>query len=116
MSPNAPDHFSKLYEASPFDPSDPRDRRSEEARKLLVVAALSALGKIDTPDGEALQDVAGGLLVGLVCVMSSLINDTDENHASLRAGLLELVPWSVDMMRSMQDLPPLSTDRSRANG
>jgi hypothetical protein len=105
----------KLYGASPFDPADPRDRRSEEARKLLVTAAIDALDKIDAPDGEALQDVAGGLLVGLVCVMSSMIEGTDENHASLRAGLLELVPWSIDMMRSIQDLPPLATDRSRGS-
>jgi len=104
-----PDMFA-LYGATPFDENDPLDRMAEQARQTMLTAALSSLAHIDARNGEQLQSVAGGLLVGLVCVVGSMAETTDENHAAMRAGLLQLVPWAIDMMRSMEGLGPLPTD------
>lgn len=100
--------FEKKYNASPFDPNDPRDAKTEFARTTLLAAFATVLEECEVETGEDLQDIAGGLLVGLVGVLFCYSVSTDENHASLRAGLLQLLPWAVDMVRSIDNLPPLS--------
>ena len=99
--------FRRKHDASPFDGSDPRDARSEIARKILVRAFNDALETCDAKTSEDFHDIAGGLLVGLVCITAAHMENTDENHAALRAGLIQLIPWAVDLVRSMSDLPPL---------
>lgn len=105
---HARQRFKLKYGATPFDPKDPRDARSERARKVLVGAALASMKKLDARTGEDMQDIAGGLLVGLVGVMFSFMESTDANHAALRASLIQLMPWAVDLVRDMEGLPPLS--------
>jgi hypothetical protein len=99
--------FAQKWNASPFDETDPRDRRSESARKILIKAALASMNNLDVKGGEDMQDIAGGFLVGLVNIMASMMEPTDENHSSLCAGLLQLVPWAIDVSRSLDGLPPL---------
>ena len=104
--------FAAKYGASPFDPDDPLDDMAEKARKLLVRSFRKNLRDLDATTGEEVQAIAGGMLVGLVGVMAAHLEPTDENHAALRAGLIQLVPWAVDMVRSIDGRPPLADDRS----
>jgi hypothetical protein len=97
--------IAEKYNVGPFDPSDPRDARSEKARQVLIKAFLGCEDMIYT--GDDLQDVLSGLMLGVVSIMGAQIASTDESHAALRASLLEMIPYSVDLFRSMSDLPPL---------
>lgn len=100
--------FAEKYNASPFDPNDPRDVRSEKARRVLVRAFIDSGLHTDASTGEDVQDIAAGLLVGLAGVVMAHSDQSDDNHASIRAGLIQIVPWAVDMVRAVDDLPPLS--------
>ncbi|MEL7090224.1 MAG: hypothetical protein AAFN94_00680 [Pseudomonadota bacterium] len=100
--------FQRKYNATPFDPTNPTDRIAERSRKLLVKAFAEAGRKIKPGEADDLQAMLAGFLVGQICIIAAHMESSDENHASLRAGIIELVPWAVDMMRSIDDLPPLS--------
>lgn len=99
--------FKIRYNASPFDPNDARDARSERARVILVSAFDRALEEMDAQTGEELQDIAGGLLVGSVGVMQALVTNDDATHRAMRDGMIELIPWAMDLIRDMQGLAPL---------
>ena len=99
--------FAERYNATPFDPNNRGDALSERARVVLVDAFLEALSEVDAKNGEDMQSIASGLLVGLICVMMAQMKTSDESHAALRAGLIELIPWAVDLVRTIDDLPPL---------
>ena len=91
--------FEEKYGAPPFDPNDPRDARIE---------AFNTAGRnTEAKTAEDTQDIMGGMLAGLACAMSQQMDTSDMNHAVLRAGLLDLIPWAVDLMRSIDGLPPL---------
>lgn len=100
--------FAEKYSATPFDANNPRDCRSEKARVILTKAYMEVMDTVPVDTGDDLQDVAGGFLVGLVGILAAQMAKTDANHAALRAGIIQLVPWAVDMVRSMDDLPPIS--------
>lgn len=103
--------MGQKYGAGLFDPDDPSCARAERARKILCLAFAEAASEIDTPDGEAVRDIAGGLLVGLVGILAAHSHGSDEDYAAIRAGLLQLTPWAVDMVRSINGLPTLVDDR-----
>ena len=100
--------FERKYDASPFDPTNPRDARSEAARQIIINSFLAAMDEIKTRTPEDVQDIAGGLFVGLVCIMASHIERTDKNDAHLRAGLMQMIPWAIDLMRDMEGKPLLA--------
>ncbi len=100
--------FEERYNVPPFDPNDPRDVMSDTARRIMIRAFQEAMHTVDAQSGEDLQDIMGGLLLGLVCVMSAHMETTDQSHAAIRSSLIRLAPWAVDMMRSFDDLPPLA--------
>ncbi len=100
--------FQRRYDASPFDPTDKRDVNSEAARKIMLTSFIAAMETTRAESGEDLQDIAGGLLVGLVQIMMGLGPVDDVTHGHIRAGLLELIPWAVDMSRQQHGLPPLA--------
>lgn len=102
------DRFAEKYDATPFDPDDPFDALGEAARKIVATAFLESLEKVETRNGDELQAVAGGLLIGLIGCLRACAPPSDETDASIRAGLIELTPWAMDMARSVDDLPPLS--------
>lgn len=103
----AGDAFQRKYSATPFDENSRFDRVADQSRAVLLAAFTRQLRKINAQSGDDVQAVAGGLLVGLVQIMMSHSEQTDANHAHIRAGLLELVPWAVDISRQQYDLPPL---------
>ncbi len=100
--------FREKYDASPFDPADPRDAKSEAARVILIGAFKDALHTVDAQSGEDVQDIMCGLLLGLVCIVSAHVENNDQSHAAIRSSLIQLAPWAVDMMRSIDGLPPLA--------
>jgi hypothetical protein len=104
--------MGKKWGALPFDTSDPADIKADAARRMILESAIHALEEFSPENGHELQAVAGGLLVGLLEVMMSMMPSTDANHASLQAGLLQLLPWAVDQSRSISGLPPLNSDRT----
>lgn len=97
--------LAEKYDVEPFDINDPREARSEKARKAVIDAFLNCDEMIYT--GDDLQDVMCGLLFGVVCIMGSQLQPTDESHAALRASVLQMTPYSVDLYRSMLGLDPL---------
>lgn len=100
--------FQTKYNATPFDSGDPRDVLSERARKIVVGAFIDALDTVDAKTGQDSQDILAGLLVGVVGIMIGSFESTDQNHAAIRASFLQVIPWAVDVVRSMENLPPLS--------
>lgn len=103
----ANDLFQRRYKATPFNAADRFDRIADKSRATLIEAFQKQLRRIDAKDGEDVQAVAAGLLVGLVQIIMAHGDQTDMNHAHIRAGMLELVPWAIDLARQQYDLPPL---------
>lgn len=97
--------FQQKWDASPFDENSDYDRIAETARKAVIATWLNLGHEGLANDGEGVSAIAGGLLLGHVCILASFISD--EDHDKLRAGLLQTIPWAVDMMRDMSGLPPL---------
>jgi hypothetical protein len=108
MTPAALEAFRRKYDAQAFDSSDSKDALAEEARRLMIRTASDAELHLKAPDGEHLQYMTGGLLLGLICFAAANMKQTDEAHASLRAGLIQMMPWAIDMMRSIDGRPPLA--------
>lgn len=93
---------------TPFNPDDPFDATAEKARRVLISAFLEELPCVT--DAEQYQAVAAGMLVGLLGVLASMAERTDANDAALRSGMIQLIPWAIDMVRSVEgrtSLPPI---------
>lgn len=104
--------FERLYAAKPFDPDDRQDQIGEAARKLLLGAALPVTAMIRS--GADMPYLLGGLMVGIAQVLNATASSAagmtpDEIDASIRASMIEIAPWAVDMARSVEDKPPLAT-------
>ena len=100
--------MERLYGAKPFDPNDRQQQIAEAARTLLLECALPVIQRIE--GGEDMPYLLGGLLVGIVQVAEATAGppmSRDEIDASIRASLIQLAPWAVDMARSVTDLEPL---------
>lgn len=95
------------YDALPFDPDDSRDVLAETGRRMLIETAIAAVETKTAPDGEHLQYLLGGLMVGIVQIAVAHIESDDDGWASVRAAMLQMTPWAVDQARSIVDLPPL---------
>ena len=94
--------------ATPFDPTDPNDAVGESARKAVLDAFANVKADVDGAD-RAGEYLLGGMLVGVVQVMqASLDADGEQFDAQIRASLMQIAPWAVDMARSAQDRPPLA--------
>lgn len=57
----------------------------------------------------------GGLLVGIVQVLQATASSADgmtadEIDAAIRASIVQIAPWAVDMARSAEGKEPLATD------
>ena len=102
---NAQEVFRRRYNAEPFEITNRHDALAEKSRQIITGAMLEALEDIDARNGEDINAVVAGLLVGLVGGASCFMPSSE--HASLRAALIQLIPWAVDLNRSMTDLPPL---------
>lgn len=99
-------HFQRRYPAAtPFDPRDPADQLGEAARRHLLDSAAPLLASATSHDD--IGSVLGGLLVGVAQIMQACLDDGDEADAAIRASILQLVPWAVDMARSAQGKGPL---------
>ena len=96
------------YDALHFDPTDSRDMLAETGRQMLIGAALEALETGTAPDGEHLEYLLGGLMVGFAQIAVAHIEADDDGYASVRAAMLQMAPWAVDQARSIVDLPPLT--------
>lgn len=102
--------FRRKYGATAFDEDSRLDMMAERARQYVIGAFLAA-GKDEHPQtGEESQYMAGGMLIGVACIMAATLPQTDEAHAAIRASIIQIAPWAVDMMRQIGDdpLPPLS--------
>lgn len=86
--------------ATPFDPRDPADQLGEAARRHLLDSAAPLLKAARS--NEDIAAVLGGLLVGIAQIMQACLVDGDEADAAIRATILQLAPWAVDMARSAQ--------------
>lgn len=102
--------FQRLYDAEPFDPTDRHDMMAETARRMLIDTFRASLQDLDAQSGEDVQAILAGLMVGIACVTACQMPISDQSHAAIRSGVIEMVPFSVDMMRDIINLPPLPTD------
>lgn len=100
--------FQRLYGATPFDPNDRQDQIGEAARKhMLKVANETGLIFREFTD----QDMAyliGGMIVGVVQILQSTGPRSDATDAAIRASILQITPWAVDMSRSTEGKEPLA--------
>lgn len=103
--------FRRKYNARAFDDDDPCDAIAEAHRRLVVRTFLDGMEAMHPADGEQMQYAIGGMLIGIVNVAGSMIESTDKAHADLRAGLIQMMPWAVDMHRSMEQKDPLPEAR-----
>ena len=102
---NAKDMAEK-WGSTLFDSDSRFDVLAEHARQNVVRAFLASMTDDNSPrTGEEMQAVFTGLLMGLVGIMGTHVRP--ENHGQMRAGMVKMIPWAVDMMRALQDLPPL---------
>lgn len=99
--------FERIYKASPFNPDDRQDQLGEAARKAVINAALTTQITTEVRDGQDMPYLLGGLLIGLVQIIQSTAVPSDETDAAIRASIMQLAPWAVDMARSTQRKDPL---------
>lgn len=99
--------FQQLYGATPFDPNSQGDQIGESARRLLLDAALPVT--LMVTKSEDLPFMLGGLLVGIVQILQAAAISGDEVDAAIRASIIEIAPWAVDMARSSQGKEPLGS-------
>lgn len=107
--------FERLYGATRFDPDDRQDQIGEAARKAVIDSAISTGCTFGVIDGEDMPSLLGGLMVGIVQVAQSVASSgrgmtADEIDAAIRASIIQIAPWSVDMARSAQGREPLGHD------
>lgn len=102
--------FQRLYDAKPFDPDDYQDQLGEAARRLLLDSALPVTSLVRT--GDDMPYLLGGLLVGIVQILQATAGGAgmsrDEIDAAIRASLMQIAPWAVDMARSAGGKEPLA--------
>jgi hypothetical protein len=103
------DTFQRLYGATAFDPNDRQDQLGEAARLLILDAALPVLARVQS--GKDMPHLLGGLLVGIVQITQAVARPggmtADEIDASIRASIIQIAPWAVDMARSAEGKEPL---------
>ena len=105
--------FERIYKATPFDPSDRQDQIGEAARKAVIQSALQTNLTMGVRDGQDMPYLLGGLLVGLVQVVQATAGRSDETDAAIRASIMQIAPWAVDMARSTEGRDALPTDGGR---
>ena len=103
--------FQRLYGATSFNPDDRQDQLGEAARRMLLDTALPVTSLVQ--DGKDMPYLLGGLLVGIVQVLQATASSAngmsrDEIDAAIRASLIQIAPWAVDMARSAEGKEPLS--------
>jgi hypothetical protein len=99
--------FQRLYGAEPFDPNDRQQQLAESARKLLLATAIDTTKLVQ--GGQDMPYLLGGLLVGIVQVLQATANpQDDETDAAIRASIMQIAPWAVDMARSCEGKEPLA--------
>lgn len=99
--------FQRRYPtATPYDPADSADQLGEAARRHLLNGAAPLLEAARS--NEDIAAVLGGLLVGIAQIMQADLVACDEADAAIRASMLQLTPWAVDMARAAQGKGPLS--------
>ena len=101
--------MSSKYAASKFDPNDPNDRVAERARKAILAAYKETITDEDNEADRELEYILAGLLVGVTQVMQAIATENgDQTDAAIRASIIQMTPWAVDMARSFKNRPPLS--------
>lgn len=80
-------------------------RLATELRALLDCAE-ALLDQVKSND--ELPHVLGGLMVGIAQIMQVATRRDDQADAAIRASMIQLAPWAVDMARAMQGNGPLS--------
>lgn len=100
--------FVRKYGSRAFDADKRGDAVAEAARQAMISAFLIQAGDMGGVSGEDVRFIASGLMVGLACVIAAHVPKTDQSHAQIRSSLLQLSPWAVDMMRSIDGMGPLS--------
>ncbi|MFQ6550474.1 hypothetical protein AADZ90_021230 [Aestuariibius sp. 2305UL40-4] len=101
--------MASKYGARRFDENDANDRCAERVRQAVLAAYREALSPEDDEAPQQTEYVLGGLMVGIVQIMqASLEKSGDQADAAIRASILQLTPWAVDMARSFEGKAPLS--------
>lgn len=102
------DTFQRLYGATAFDPNDRQEQIGELARQTLLQAALETGITMGVTGGEDTPYLLGGLLVGIVQILQATMVAGDETDAAIRASIIQIAPWAVDMARSAEGKEPLA--------
>lgn len=105
--------MERLYGSKVFDPEDRGDQIGETARLALIDAAASTRINQGVMSGEDMPYLLGGLIVGIVQILQATAScadgmSRDEIDAAIRASIMQIAPWAVDMARSVDGLEPLA--------
>lgn len=102
--------FARLYGATAFDPDDRQDQIGETARRALIEAAIKTGVTMGVESGDDMPFLLGGLLVGAVQITKAIATGMppDEIDAAIRASIIQIAPWAVDMARSIDGKEPLA--------
>ncbi len=92
-----------------FDPSFRCDQIGEAARQMILSAAIEAGTVSSVQNADEVPFLLGGLMVGIVQIMQSATGQSDEIDAAIRASIMQVAPWAVDMAREIEGRPPLHT-------
>jgi hypothetical protein len=103
------DAFKRMYGATRFDPNDRQDQIGECARVALLASAREVGITMSVRDGQDMPYLLGGLLVGVVQILQATSVMGEETDAAIRASIIQLAPWAVDMARAAQGAEPLAT-------
>ena len=102
------DTFRRLYGATPYDPTDRHDQIGEIGRTAIIEATLRVHDQIEIRGGADAPALLGGLLVGLTQVIQATMVAGDRTDAAIRASIMQLAPWAVDMARAAEGKEPLA--------
>ena len=100
--------YISKYPHDAFDPNDPDEALADRARGAVVTAYLAVMQEKDDTASRPLEYLVAGLLVGLVQVIQSSMDASDENDARIRASIIQSTAWAVDTARLLKNLDPLS--------
>lgn len=95
------------YDQPPFDPNNPNDVLADEARKA-VLSSMIDVATAKTGADRFNEYILAGMMVGVVQVMQSCVEQSDRTDAAIRASILQTTGWSVDAARAFLEKPPLT--------
>lgn len=93
--------------ADPVEDTDARQMRLADEVRLAVIDAVKPIVLQGLNQRGDAAPLIGGCLVAMVQLAQATIGNSDEHDAAIRASIMQLAGWAVDMAREAEGRGPL---------